>query len=87
MMHNERSTTVAALTRPGKGILAADESQPTIGKRFQALGIESTEESTPSLSDTAAHGAGGARAPGRRHPVRGDDGRSVTTPAHRCSTC
>ena len=39
------STTIAGLTRPGKGILAADESQPTIGKRFQALGIESTEES------------------------------------------
>lgn len=38
------STTIAGLTRPGKGILAADESQPTITKRFQALGIESTEE-------------------------------------------
>lgn len=36
--------TIADLTRPGKGILAADESQPTITKRFQALGIESTEE-------------------------------------------
>jgi fructose-bisphosphate aldolase class I len=38
------TTTIAALTRPGKAILAADESQPTITKRFQALGIESTEE-------------------------------------------
>jgi fructose-bisphosphate aldolase class I len=28
----------------GKGILAADESTPTIGKRFAKLGIESTEE-------------------------------------------
>ena len=36
--------TIAELTRPGKGILAADESQPTITKRFQALGIDSTEE-------------------------------------------
>ena len=36
--------TIAELVRPGKGILAADESQPTITKRFQALGIESTEE-------------------------------------------
>ncbi|MEP6657639.1 MAG: class I fructose-bisphosphate aldolase [Betaproteobacteria bacterium] len=36
--------TIGELTRPGKGILAADESQPTITKRFQALGIESTEE-------------------------------------------
>ena len=29
----------------GKGILAADESDPTIGKRFKAIGAESTEES------------------------------------------
>jgi fructose-bisphosphate aldolase class 1 len=29
---------------PGKGILAADESHPTIAKRFAALGIENTEE-------------------------------------------
>ena len=36
--------TVGELTRPGKGILAADESGPTITKRFAALGIESTEE-------------------------------------------
>ena len=36
--------TVAALLAPGKGILAADESLPTIGKRFAALGIPSTEE-------------------------------------------
>ena len=37
-------STVAALLAPGKGILAADESLPTIGKRFAALGIPSTEE-------------------------------------------
>jgi len=30
--------------RPGRGILAADESGPTITKRFNALGIESTDE-------------------------------------------
>ena len=36
--------TIAELVRPGKGILAADESGPTITKRFAALGIESTEE-------------------------------------------
>ena len=36
--------TVAALLSPGKGILAADESLPTIGKRFAALNIASTEE-------------------------------------------
>ena len=33
------------LVAPGKGILAADESTPTIEKRFKSIGVESTEES------------------------------------------
>ena len=33
-----------ALVAPGKGILAADESHPTIAKRFKSIGVESTEE-------------------------------------------
>jgi fructose-bisphosphate aldolase class I len=33
-----------ALVAPGKGILAADESFPTIAKRFSSLGIESSED-------------------------------------------
>src|SRR4051812_20115424 len=37
--------TAHELVAPGKGILAADESFGTIGKRFDALGIESSEES------------------------------------------
>jgi fructose-bisphosphate aldolase class I len=37
--------TVEALVGPGKGILAADESGPTIAKRFAAIGVESTPES------------------------------------------
>jgi len=40
----ELSSTIDLITTPGKGILAADESVPTITKRFQALSIESTEE-------------------------------------------
>ncbi len=36
--------TAQALVAPGKGILAADESFPTIEKRFKPLGVESTEE-------------------------------------------
>jgi fructose-bisphosphate aldolase class I len=32
------------LVAPGKGILAADESTPTIQKRFDAIGVDSTEE-------------------------------------------
>jgi fructose-bisphosphate aldolase class I len=38
------ASTAASLVAPGKGILAADESLPTIGKRFKALDIPSTEE-------------------------------------------
>ena len=36
--------TVDSLVQAGKGILAADESGPTIAKRFKAIGVESTEE-------------------------------------------
>lgn len=36
--------TAQALVVPGKGILAADESFPTIEKRLKAVGVESTEE-------------------------------------------
>lgn len=42
---DELRATIAKIIEPGKGILAADESMPTITKRFAALGIESTEES------------------------------------------
>ena len=37
--------TARALVAPGKGILAADESGGTIARRFDAIGVESTEES------------------------------------------
>jgi fructose-bisphosphate aldolase class I len=43
-IEDELQATIAVITAPGKGILAADESMPTITKRFKALGIESTEE-------------------------------------------
>jgi fructose-bisphosphate aldolase class I len=36
--------TARALVAPGKGILAADESTPTMTKRLAAVGVESTEE-------------------------------------------
>jgi fructose-bisphosphate aldolase class I len=37
-------STAKALVPEGKGLLAADESFGTIGKRFEAVGIEATEE-------------------------------------------
>jgi fructose-bisphosphate aldolase class I len=36
--------TAEALVAPGKGILAADESTPTMAKRLADIGLESTEE-------------------------------------------
>src|SRR5918999_3969949 len=43
--------TASELVAPGKGILAADESFGTIGKRFEAVGIESSEESRRSYRE------------------------------------
>jgi fructose-bisphosphate aldolase class I len=61
MTTNTTESTIQALLAPGKGILAADESFPTIDKRFKELGIPNTEANrrayremlftTPSLSE------------------------------------
>jgi fructose-bisphosphate aldolase class I len=58
---DELAATAAALAAPGTGLLAADESTGTIGKRFQAIGLENTEvnrrayrsllATAPALSD------------------------------------
>ena len=36
--------TAQAIVAPGKGVLAADESSPTIKKRFDMINVESTED-------------------------------------------
>ncbi|MCG2633446.1 MAG: fructose-bisphosphate aldolase class I [Gammaproteobacteria bacterium] len=61
MYSDTLNNTVAAMTAPGKGLLAADESTNTIKKRFDTITLESTEESrrdyremlftTPQISD------------------------------------
>lgn len=43
--HSEMQDTIEAMVQKGKGILAMDESQPTIAKRFKAINVESTETS------------------------------------------
>ena len=40
----ELNKVAQAMVAPGKGILAADESSGTIKRRFDAIGVESTEE-------------------------------------------
>ena len=56
--------TARAMVAPGKGLLAADESAGTCKKRFDSVGVESTEENrrayremlftTPKLSDSVS---------------------------------
>src|SRR5881398_1403108 len=43
-MGTELHETAKALVAEGKGILAADESDGTIKKRFDSIGVESTED-------------------------------------------
>jgi fructose-bisphosphate aldolase class I len=43
MYYDELATTMDHLLQDGKGILAADESNGTIGKRFAAIGVENNE--------------------------------------------
>jgi len=40
----ELETTIADMVQKGRGILAVDESAPTIAKRFKAINVESNEE-------------------------------------------
>jgi len=40
----ELENTIRDIVQEGRGILAADESSPTIAKRFSAIDVESTEE-------------------------------------------
>ncbi|NJO40253.1 MAG: fructose-bisphosphate aldolase class I [Cyanobacteria bacterium RU_5_0] len=59
----ELRATAQAMVAPGKGILAMDESNGTCNKRFEKLGIPTTEErrrayrelilTTPNLSPPA----------------------------------
>ena len=44
MTAQDLAAVARAMVAPGKGILAADESSPTIKKRFASINIESTED-------------------------------------------
>lgn len=52
MKPNPLASTLEALLAPGKGILAADESFPTIDKRFKELGIPNTEPNRRAYRET-----------------------------------
>jgi fructose-bisphosphate aldolase class I len=49
--HDQLVSTARAMVAPGKGILAADESDGTIKKRFDSISIESTEDNRRAYRD------------------------------------
>lgn len=52
------SATARELVGKGRGILAADESSPTIKKRFDSIAVESTEDSRRAYRDMLFSAAG-----------------------------
>jgi fructose-bisphosphate aldolase class I len=51
MADQDLAETARALVADGKGILAADESSGTIKRRFDSIGVESTEENRRAYRD------------------------------------
>src|SRR3979409_2184137 len=47
----ELNKVAVAMTAPGRGILAADESSGTIKKRFDSIGVESSADSRRDYRD------------------------------------
>jgi fructose-bisphosphate aldolase, class I len=58
MKTDELTTTAQTLVAPGKGILAADESTPTMTKRLEAVAVESTEENRRACREMLFTAAG-----------------------------
>ncbi len=52
MADSDLASVAKAMVAPGRGVLAADESNATCTKRFEALGIPSTEENRRAYRDT-----------------------------------
>ena len=63
----------ARARRGGKGILAADESDGTIAKRFEAVGVASTEENRRAYRELLFTTPGVEEFHQRRDPLRRDD--------------
>lgn len=59
MSATELEATAKAMVAKGKGILAIDESSPTIKKRFDTINLESTEENRRTYRDLLITNPGG----------------------------
>jgi fructose-bisphosphate aldolase class I len=59
-MNQDLESIAATLVADGKGILAADESVATLTRRFDSLGIESTEQSRRAYREMLFTTAGAA---------------------------
>src|SRR6266511_2837290 len=51
MASQDLASVARAMVAPGKGILAADESTGTIGKRFDSIKVENIEENRRAYRD------------------------------------
>jgi hypothetical protein len=69
-MNQNLETITAMLIAPGKGILAADETVPTVTKRFDTLGIQSTEDSRRTYREMLFTAAGIKAVRQRRNHIR-----------------
>jgi len=58
---DELNKVANAMVTPGKGILAADESSGTIKKRFDAIGVESTEDNRRDYRELLFRSADGMK--------------------------
>ncbi|HKJ22711.1 MAG TPA: class I fructose-bisphosphate aldolase, partial [Gammaproteobacteria bacterium] len=59
-LQQQMEETARAMVAPGKGILAIDESLPTIKKRFDSINIESSEENRRAYRDLLITAPGAA---------------------------
>jgi fructose-bisphosphate aldolase class I len=58
MSLNSLEEIASYIVSEGKGILAADESNPTCGKRFDSIGVESTEDNRRDYREMLFRSAG-----------------------------
>jgi fructose-bisphosphate aldolase class I len=58
-LQKQMEETARAMVAPGKGLLAIDESFPTIKKRFDSVGVESSEENRRAYRELLITAPGG----------------------------